>query len=222
MADEWQTAPLWRWVDSAAWIARRDPALMALLCGYRDYRDRVHEWRHAEDPPTKSATAGAGIEAASRDILDAHIGSEARCAAERALWRRLIDGRLSAQRLGDGSAVAAGQWVTLETCPWDFPAWPAGRMPHVLLTASAVMALWPADRQPAKGGRPTKFEWEEFLQEAVAKLGWQGGYTASGFQQADLERHMSHWCMYLSGWEKQPSEASVRRYVKVAEKRFGT
>ena len=87
----WDRALNWRWVDAAAWVAKRDPELMALVRGYRFYiRQRLS--------PDIS-------EGACRNVLRNYVSESEWRNAEHLLRQALEDGSLSA------TSIASVLWL---------------------------------------------------------------------------------------------------------------
>lgn len=71
-----------------------------------------------------------------------------------------------------------------------------------------------------RGGRPKKYDWPTFNDEALRVLEDEGepGLEPGWASLADLERRMSEWCQ--EAWGRVPGEASIRRYCKSALSSF--
>jgi len=68
-----------------------------------------------------------------------------------------------------------------------------------------------------RAGRKAAFDWDRFSLHALDILAEEGGLHPD-YRQARLENAMSDWCE--ANWEKVPSEASIRRRVKSAERAY--
>jgi hypothetical protein len=138
--DGWSEAALWGWVDSVAWVARRDAEIMRIIRGFRF------------ELATRSAAAEVAsceIEKMLRSIAIARVGAAEWNHAERLLRQRLRDGVLTG--VGpDGELATAAHWTPQ-----------AGNMDHLLgtptpqarLRVEELRRVWPDrdDASPAGG-----------------------------------------------------------------------
>lgn len=65
-----------------------------------------------------------------------------------------------------------------------------------------------------RSGRKAKYDWSKFQDFALNILDSEGGLQDE-YPQSAFERAMTNWCE--SVWSITPSEASIRRRVKIAE-----
>jgi hypothetical protein len=66
----------------------------------------------------------------------------------------------------------------------------------------------------SRSGRKAKYDWANFHDFALSILDFEGGLHVE-YPQAKFERAMTDWCE--SAWGATPSEATIRRRVKVAQ-----
>lgn len=123
----WETATHWHWIDAAAWVASHRSRVMALLSGYRDYRDRSHSI--------------AVDEGACRTVLQMHLREPAIASAERQLRAWCRAGLLEAVAIPTGAILSQVDWHAGRE-----PV--ASGMPMVMFRADALRELSPASIAP--------------------------------------------------------------------------
>lgn len=97
-ASEWEQSQHWHWIDAVVWIATARSDLMALMSGYRSFRDRVHAPQYM---------VGEG---ACRHVALAHVPEVGIEKAERQLRAWCRDGVIEAISLATGKVVPVADW----------------------------------------------------------------------------------------------------------------
>ncbi|MBA4758854.1 hypothetical protein [Sphingosinicella sp.] len=76
-----------------------------------------------------------------------------------------------------------------------------------------VTALCAPQKDGARRGRPTRYDWPAFFNEATRLLKERGGLNETWIK-ADLERDMEFWCE--TTWHRTPSANSIANHVRKA------
>ncbi len=153
----WTDAVLWAWVDSVAWVARRDPEIMKTI---RGYRFELASGANAAD------LASDETEKMLRSIAIAQIGEAVWDIAERLLRQGLRDGVLTG--VGpDGALATAAHWMPQIGNMDHLLGTPA---PQVRLRVEEIRRVWPNqdDASEARGNQAGAVETVEPVKEVVA------------------------------------------------------